>query len=223
MRRQDLHVLLDVGAGTLDVAVFNVYQTEDEEPFLPVFAKSVSRHGTAYLMDARGQRLPAISRLGWSYQDPLPDANEIARRIDAAGSRIAEADEEFRREVKGAVLEPVQYTRDWKYPTSRRWEEGIPIIACGGGMASSYFEETIDELIARSKPFPFYRLRFPRPETLRAPGAAEVDLDRLNVAYGLSFDPFDIAHTRAPDDIDDDPRDPTPPPYGEPFIDKDMV
>lgn len=223
MRREDLHLLVDVGAGTLDVAMFNVYETDEQEPLLPVFAKSVSRHGTAYLMDARRACCPRGHGFAWSYQDPVPDIPAIVAHTGAQESELREADADFEREVREAILAPVWETWERKYPSSRRWDEGVPVIGCGGGMGSEYFEELMDRLVARGKPFRFQRLRFPRPGNLQAPNVDSEDVDRLNVAYGLSFDPFDIAHTWGPDEIEDFPRDTSPSPYGGPYVDKDMV
>ena len=60
--------------------------------------------------------------------------------------------------------------------------------------------------------------RFDTPNGLKLkPGL----FNRLNTAYGLSFDSFDIGQIRAPSEIDDMP--PAPKREPRPFISKDQV
>jgi len=226
MRREDLHLLMDVGAGTLDVALFTVWRNADDEPLLPILGMSVTQNGTAYLMKARLHELARPQDIGWSYQNPVPGCREFARQAGAYESSIREVDEEFRREITKTIIELAWDVWKRKYSHFRRRQQAIPLIACGGGMASSLFEEAVTRLVEKGKPLHFSRLRYPKPEKLEVAGAASADIDRLNVAYGLSFDPLDIAHTRGPDEISDDPYDPDGsdrPSSGGTYIDKGMV
>ena len=44
-RSKGLHSLIDIGAGTVDICVFNIWETEDEDDKFPVFAKDVKNLG----------------------------------------------------------------------------------------------------------------------------------------------------------------------------------
>ena len=77
-RREDLHALVDIGAGTLDVAYFNVFM-KDGEALLPVFASEVERLGAHYLIAALSG---AANRLTWTDgESSLSDA-EVGRKLD---------------------------------------------------------------------------------------------------------------------------------------------
>jgi len=56
LRKQDLHLMIDVGAGTIDISVFNVFESEGEHRF-PIFAKALRPLGTYYLMRHRAEKV----------------------------------------------------------------------------------------------------------------------------------------------------------------------
>ena len=223
MRQDDLHVLVDVGAGTLDVAVFNVHQTRDEEDILPIFEKSVTGQGTAYLMEWRRTEIADLRLYRWRYQEAVPSAEELARETRTSQAYVDEVDQRFGATVKKSILTPVQATRMSRHPRSPCWTEGVPLIACGGGVACEPYASVIHDLLNIGKPFPFYRLVYPVPRDLEAKSAAPDVINRLNVAYGLSFSPLDLAHVRGPREIEDQKRE-VPVSRGDgKFVDKDMV
>jgi hypothetical protein len=53
--------------------------------------------------------------------------------------------------------------------------------------------------------FPVKAMKLPKPDQLEANGIREDDYDRVSVAYGLSFDLFDIGEIIKEDDVDDVP------------------
>lgn len=198
LRQADLHLLVDVGAGTLDVTVFNVHDVEGEDKF-PIFARAVESMGTHKLiqhrMDAVGEN-PEV--------DPftnVPPRPNFAALLGVNEDDLADVDRGFKAKVVEAVSGRLTYTKQHRYPLSKAWETGVPTFACGGGAKCDVYTECLvkPERIGRFRTRP---MRLPLPNDLDAPGLVPIDFDRLSVAYGLSFDKFDIGEVIPEFDIE---------------------
>lgn len=202
LRRSDLHLLVDVGAGTLDVTVFNVHERDDEDLF-PIFAKAVKPLGTRFLVkhrigNALGKELKEVGELGPYAAIPINQRFAALLGIDTAG--LAAIDNAFLSQVTGIVGELLRFTKARKYPMSRRWEDGVPLFLCGGGAKCDFYRDALLGKGAVSG-FVVKGVDLPKPDALEAPGVSMRDYDRLSVAYGLAFDPYDIGTTVAVDDV----------------------
>ena len=217
-----LHVLVDIGAGTLDLAVFNVHRSPDEEYEFPVFTKSVQPLGTQFLIR---NRLENHSELGWkpSPYESVPSATEFEERLSLSSDELKKIDEPFEDKIATLIIRELKYTENrrvrrgdkmWdrngvqerrRYDgsdTARKGDKnGAPTFLCGGGARVDFYKKIFSRFAQRSLPPLKMRLRsLVQPENLDAEG---VEYDRLSVAYGLSLDPDNIAKIIKSQDIGD--------------------
>ena len=206
-RQEDLHALMDVGAGTVDVTVFNVFHRDDDD-FFPIFAKSVKNFGVFFHTKFRLEKLQYKGRWAPNAQDRALTDREFGKKLRVSQQQLADVDRPFRKKVSNQLNEQLRYTKDKRYPKSRRWEEGVPIFLCGGGANVELYANLIESLEEKGKPFKIVRQGLPKPERLKAGRLRAENFDRLSVAYGLSFDAFDIGEIEKAEEIEDITDDP---------------
>lgn len=203
-KRKDLHLLIDVGAGTVDITTFNVHFSDDDDEYAyPIFKRVVVKMGSVYLMRERQRFLgrPVI----WNSFDPIPSDETFSVENNVDLQDLKNWNRDFQADLMEEVKKVLKYTKEKRYRQSRHWEEGIPTFLCGGGGQSILYQSVID--FVRNK-MPSYRVdkkELPTPENLIFP--IEINqkaYDRLSVAYGLSYDAFDLGQIKREQDIDDD-------------------
>lgn len=157
LRQPDLHLLVDVGAGTVDIAAFIVHENEQGDMF-PIQAKSVSKRGVNF----------------------LPEDPEMQKQFAV----------NLRRQVKSDI----DFVKKHKYP--QYWDldraNVLPFFLCGGGSYVDFYRRLADGMVEKSFPCALRRMELPRPQRLVAPYLPQGESHRLSVAYGLSFDAYDI-------------------------------
>ncbi|HCW88970.1 MAG TPA: hypothetical protein DHU56_02750 [Marinobacter sp.] len=208
---QNLFILADVGAGTVDCAMFKVRPAKHSEEFL-FYEKSVEPLGVTSLH---------IHRLNWwrevfteleSSPDALVGAIEAElKQIDATrpipdkfskyfyGVTVksspkgplglhnpdAEFDQRLRAQIQDGTLEKGRQSGGWHVEALK----DTPFLLSGGGSRNKYYER-IKEGLRHHPSLGYLRLN-PKPlilpSNIMAPGLARQDWDRLSVAYGLSF------------------------------------
>jgi len=202
-RRNGLHLLMDVGAGTVDVAMFNVtYDEKKEEDRYPIFASDVLPLGTHFLMEARLRRL-GLGRGAWDDLQAVPDPAEIARQLSVEAGQVQRLDEEFVASVSTAVQKILNYTHNQRYGKAPEWREGLPAFLSGGGSNCELYSRSLSMAFARHG-VKLKRTNFPLLE--EAEGALEQNFHRLSVAYGLTFDAESIGRILCPHEVEDAPR-----------------
>lgn len=141
-RNEGLHLLVDCGAGTLDVVIFNVHRNAHEHvDQFPIFASAVKPLGTHYLM---ANRLAAFDSVyHWNDTDLVPSLPELARRLKCPQRELQDRDNDFRDRVAAVVNEVLAVTKARRYPTSPAWREGLPVFLTGGGAVCVVFREAI--------------------------------------------------------------------------------
>ncbi|GBO87323.1 hypothetical protein [Marinobacter salsuginis] len=208
---QNLFILADVGAGTVDCAMFKVRPDKHSDEFL-FYEKSVEPLGVTSLH---------IHRLSWWQQvftevehvpDTLMDAIDAElKQIDATrpvpdkfskyfnGFTVksspkgplglhnpdAEFDQRLRSQIQDGTLEKGRHTGGWHVEALK----DTPFLLSGGGSRNKFYER-IKEGLRHHPSLGYLRLN-PKPlvlpSNIKAPGLARQDWDRLSVAYGLSF------------------------------------
>lgn len=219
-----LHVLVDIGAGTLDLAVFNVHRSPAEEYEFPVFTKSVQPLGTQFLIR---NRLEDHSELGWkpSPYESVPLATEFEERLSLGSSdELKEIDKQFEEKIADLIREKLTYTENKRVSKKdRMWDKnGAPTFLCGGGARVDFYKKMFFRFAQLPRPPLKMRLRsLAQPKDLDAEG---VEYDRLSVAYGLSLDPDNIAKIIKSQDIGDYEEEPGPSEsYTDRYIDSGQV
>ena len=207
--QNDLHLLIDIGAGTADISVFNVTEVDDEYRF-PIFARAVERLGTSYLMRRRLTTIGHSKNKVVSYHS-VPSREQFARDLGGNESEIEASDDQFVDKLFRAIMKCLTYTKDKRYPKSSRWKEGVPTFLCGGGARVDAYQDLKKRLERISGEVNLQLTSLQMPENLRAPLSDNAEYDRLTIAYGLSFDPYDIGDIVKESDIEDVPPDDVPP------------
>lgn len=201
LREDDLHMLVDIGAGTVDATIFNVFQVDDEEQF-PIFAKSVKPYGTRFLVKHRitGKNIEENGELD-EYSN-IPDEERFSMLLGVTKDKLEKIDLAFKKKLIEQVKTILKYTKKNRYPGSRCWEKGIPTFLCGGGANCKFY----CDIFLNKEGFSGFTLngkKLPVPSDLDAPGLLDSQYDRLSVAYGLSYDPFDIGDIIKMDETED--------------------
>jgi len=199
-RQDDLHALVDIGAGTMDVAFFNVHSHAGEN-ILPIFSANVDKLGAHYLIAALADEKSA--QLVWKDGDAsLTDEqiskktktpkNEISVRRRKFGARVAKL---FNGVRKGAKL---------VYETSPAFKRGadVRLFLCGGGSRISTFREKFNEIYRESASL--CKLNFVLSDLVQPKdlvGNIGSNYDRLSVAYGLSQNAANIGSAMRSSDL----------------------
>lgn len=194
-RASGIHVLADVGAGTIDVTVFIVHQHEGENKH-PILAAQVQKLGTTHLAERRcgQQKVPGCWRP--NPQNPFPSCDEFAKQLGVSVQEIENLDEEFKREIYRQINSCLQHAHK-VLPDQGDWESGVPLMLCGGGARvkfyeNVYFQDVINLQKSTRHGRALRETHFPELSNLITPGLPKQDHDRLSVAYGLSFDALNI-------------------------------
>ncbi len=183
-RREDLHALVDIGAGTLDVAYFNVFM-KDGEALLPIFASEVDRLGAHYLIAALAG---AENRHAWSDSAcSLSDA-EVGQRIECSPKDVCNRRSLYLSSVAD-VFNLATIAAKATYPTSPAFQraENVRLFLCGGGSRIPSLQQRFERIASEAASL--LRIRFQISELVRPHdivGNMQSGFDRLSVAYGLS-------------------------------------
>lgn len=201
-------VMADVGAGTVDSALFHVkklggrwhfeFYTNHVQPF---GVMNLHRARVDWLIKAiksKGQETSTLIDELHSVEMPTDQLDGIPETLEeyilGGGIKFSDIkhhpDEEF---FIKKVTSQVRGKTIW-----RTWKEGhldqsqltdIPTILCGGGMRMKYYQRLIPEL-KKFDGCTWLKTKSTEmeiPKELKAPGLIRSEFDRLSVAYGLSF------------------------------------
>jgi hypothetical protein len=230
-RTSGLHLLVDVGASTLDVCGFVLHDDGSGDRY-ELLTASVKRLGALELhrrrvrcvgMESLPLGIPGI--LPADPVAPIPDTpEEYADGQPHILERLKEVDRIFQKECTDTKMEVVMALKKRRDPNSPRWKDGLPLFLCGGASDLALIRDALESSNARLGPVGT-RLRLLDPPALA--GLANTDVGdalvrRLGVAFGLSFDTLDIGTITPPAEIEDiNPRPPTD--WRSGFVDKDHV
>lgn len=183
-RREDLHALVDIGAGTLDVAYFNVFM-KDGEALLPIFASEVDRLGAHYLIAALSG---AAACPGWIDGDSSLSDEEVARKINCVPDDVAIRRSLYLSSVADVFLGATLKAKR-AYPTSPAFHrsENVRLFLCGGGSRIPSLKKRFERIAAeaaRIMDIHFQVSELVEPHDIV--GRRNSGFDRLSVAYGLS-------------------------------------
>lgn len=218
-REDDLHLLVDIGAGTVDVTTFNVHSDKGDDVY-PLFAAKVLCLGTHFLLN---EILVSPERsVEWDDSQPFPSVDVIVERLRVDAEVVRGKMKKATSRFVGAVGDVLAKTKKNRYRGSRHWKDGIPVFICGGGANVPFYRNALRRL-NRPTEYPMRVIQMERPDILKAPGLNAQDFHRLSVAYGLSFDAFDIGRIRPIDDTPDDDPPPAGPSYTDAYVSKDLT
>ncbi len=239
LRDEGLHLLVDIGASTLDVCSFRLADEGGEDHY-SILTADVKLLGAKHLHGKRVEGLKrAIEDHAKSLSDPTDplyviedDVKSYIPPPDALTEQLAIAEKEFVGKCVELLKKTFEALKKRRDPDSRRWSEDFPIFLCGGAKEMTIYKEVVSDIEKwlvglvhwfRRSPTGVRRINLPKPKSL----AAEIDDNfhhRLAVAYGLSHQSYNIGAYEVPGEIEDLP--PSSPPkrdIDDNYVSKDMV
>lgn len=196
-KQNDLHLLVDVGAGTLDVTTFNAHQWEGEDVF-PIFETRVKPLGSRYyvadlLADHQGQGI-------WDEEASLDHLEQFAQSAGLTNEEFQSKTRQFQKQVKLVFQEVLDTTQTYRYIKSPHWIKGIPTFLGGGGSSIPLYRLVLQNEINHT----LHLISLEKPDSFKADYLQSTDFHRLSVACGLSFSAEDIGLIRPHSVVDND-------------------
>ncbi len=235
-RRDGLHILIDVGATTLDVCGFILHRQDGDDEYALLTA-DVKPLGASFLyktrVDAVAKSVEAHLASLWNEYDPVSpmssEVSEYAPRHESVDASLRSGDDEYLGECRRTVFSTIVDLKTTRYPTSSCWDEAVPMFLSGGGSAMPFYSEELMNAVSerlKSLYIPCRGLQvltLDRPARLEAEKVDAQTYHRFAVAWGLSYLDTDIGNVVRPSEIGDI----SPPEVydwgNRVFISKDMV
>ena len=204
-RNKPISFLMDVGAGTVDSAVFSLVDAmqEGKELAFCAFSCNVSELGVIKLHQDR------VDWLQENLPDDLPEREEVVaflanlKRFNGAsiavpgniddyinhveiirGKSNLDPDRRYKHQLGDKVYQGVLRGAKRKSEGDSAWSS-LRTMICGGGARSAFYREYIQG-ISKNSSFNLQLEVLEKPHNLAAPGLPSTEYDRLSVAYGLA-------------------------------------
>lgn len=228
LRRKGLHLLIDVGAATLDVAGFILTERDGEDRY-NILRAQVEPLGTTSLEQERWGALKKLASKVFSSRRAM---DTWARKVTAARqnpmhkvhsdlreyfpchvrSRISlgqqrSIEEDFQADCFKVLREVIADLRGNRDPNAPMWNQGLPIFLAGGGRSIKVYNRALANLNAwrdrHLRAHAFKVRSLPMPASLQSKYLRPEDAHRFSVAYGLSYPIDDIGVVKPPHRIAD--------------------
>ncbi|MGE0483477.1 MAG: hypothetical protein AB7Q81_05030 [Gammaproteobacteria bacterium] len=192
------HLLIDVGAGTVDMACFNVYEHQGENVF-PIFSSAVEFLGTHHLMMER-LKAAGKARERWDDTSAVPTADALAIELGVPGNSIAAADQAFTTTMAARIVKVMTDAR-LHWPHAQAWRQGVPTFLLGGGAECEVYRAALERASTQLKcPLPLLSRGYLTGLAGRQALGQSPAL-RLAVAHGLTYDSESLGRVRSTQDI----------------------
>ena len=210
-RREGLHVIIDIGASTVDVCSFVLHERDGSDRY-SLLTADVQQLGTIRL---HYERILAIQRVFDKQADDLRDkhdplapiAEDIASYLLSHKQIVPEVqrgEAEFKKQCQSMFHGVICHAKVSRDPNASVWRGRLPILLIGGGGKSPFFRSLVEDLdawvVSYSGNEGAVILTPPLPKTLSSKMA---DNHRLAVAWGLSHPALDIGEITPADRIAD--------------------
>lgn len=195
-RTDGLYLLMDVGAGTLDVACFRLHaDKEKKHDSLSLYESQVGPLGAHYLMQVR-EHLLELPAVAWNGTDKVPTQAAFAEMTGKTLQEVKSADQQFEKLVERAVSRVISKSRAHMDRAAKEWRDGLPVFVAGGGADLEPYHLGLLAGCRFERSTPVVR-RFPVVRGIEADFRIDAEAhSRLSVAYGLTFDADSIAELK---------------------------
>lgn len=210
LRREGVHLMVDVGAFTMDACGFLLHHRGGDRYSL--LTADVKQLGTIIL---HHQRISAVQSLYDKQARDLRDKHDPMEPItedlkpylmprDKIISCIQSAEEDMKKNCLNTLRKIICDLKVRRAPNEDVWKKKFPILLIGGGIKLPFFISLIDEFKEWIKTYSGNEgatvLDAPIPETLNT---KDGQYERLAVAWGLSHRALDVGEIIPADQIDD--------------------
>lgn len=232
-RENQIHVLIDIGATTVDLCVFLLdkkrHRLMQVTDVVPLGLQQLHHRKLDESRNGLSRHLHDLSRRLEPDGEPPKDGDYLPSDVSGIQSVWARFSDDFVEAFRRVIVTARKHQRD-----SRRWSGGVPLLLYGGGSKYRPFRKTIDDLreSANARTFGvregYELMRHAKPEDLFFPRDCRSEFIRFAVAYGLSFprggsDKF-LPEAPIPPDLEPVvPHHPGSAGHRGVYIDKDMV
>lgn len=193
-RNSGLHVIVDIGASTLDVAGFELYERSGKDNY-SLIETQVRRLGAFRCHLARIREMKQLILQEYALDEEFSDPSyRVHQSLDDYLPQIeldtfSERDFTFRKSVRVCIGKVIKLLHNESDPLAKAWETGLSIFLCGGGQYVDLYKSVIRDIEADwQRPNPKIQFQVTRldqrPSNFHGDGA---EFHRLAVAYGLSF------------------------------------
>jgi hypothetical protein len=190
-RQRDLHLLVDVGAGTVDIVTFHIGEDEESEEVNCILEPLVKTQGTHVLLGYRAEA-GALVRNAWDDSASRLDGKDFERNYGLTSGTLDPVQEHFSELLYLSIREILRRTKTFRYETSPAWSQGLPYFLAGGGRTVDVFRAAMQRT-ARDRSL--LQLSLPVPEDVELGRVKPEEFHRLSVAHGLSYAALNLART----------------------------
>ena len=196
-REHDMHLLVDVGAGTVDVACFQcVPDKQNWTNRLVVFSTGVFKLGTYFLLLNRigPANAKKISKLA---SEPIPNAASFAKRMGINEQVVEEKDSALEQDLANKIGEIIISSKRVNplHPTflgsvDRRAERKAPLVVMltGGGAEVRAYQQAVRKAISQCNLAEPHFIDLPKDNSLKElPKKSIGHFGRVSVAAGLTY------------------------------------
>lgn len=205
-RRDGLHVIVDVGAATIDVCGFVLHEQQGDL-INTQLVTMVRPLGLLALHEARMREageLAPFDRFPDDLVQPIPDWDGLS--LDTSTKKaLRRCDDAYVEEcARRLLMQTLVVLKRDLHPMAAAWEDGLPVFVLGGGSRARVVERiaAFANRVAAEVFAPYKGFRRMAPQLPWDPQETEARADlgaRLSVAYGLSFEKVNIPVVHPPE------------------------
>jgi len=215
LRREGLHLMVDVGASTVDVCSFVLHEREGSDRYALLTA-DVQQLGTIRLHQDRIRAiLQAHKKQAQKLRDKHDPLAPISQDIESyllprerILAAVRDGEEKLKSQCRRMLRQVIMDARTRRDPHASVWRGRLPILLIGGGSQVPFFRSLVDELNPWLMTYAGNEGTAVLPVALpRTISSTTTEYQRLAVAWGLSHQELNIGEITPADQIRDiEPR-----------------
>jgi len=200
--RNDLHMLIDVGAESISIATFMVARDDESRKGsrCTLYACATEAVGVSHLLKRRYENLQ-LPETGINLFKDIPDNDAFAQAHDLTEKDIKFADTLYSGDAAKLISRVMDITKKQYCTDSTHWDNGVLTFTYGGGARLEIVQCILHRFESKPPPHRITPINLSAPDDLMVEHLPEGSYDRLSIAYGLSFVADDIVSVSAKDPL----------------------